>query len=276
MPELPEVETIKRTLKPYLTGRVVERAELHLEKALKLATPAEFEERLRGAVIEEVTRRGKHFILRFKQGFDLIFHLRMTGRLLYMGAEEKLPKHTTAVFYLDGGKKLILGDVRKFGTIHLVPAGEWQRVSSLKGIGPEPLGYDFTFDYFYQGLQRKTKIKPLLLDQTFIAGLGNIYVDESLFRAGIHPERSAASLSKTEAKRLYKAIRETIAQGVEHRGTSVSDYLDGLGQRGEFQNLLAVYRRKGEPCPRCGREIERIKVGGRSSHLCPACQRYRD
>lgn len=272
MPELPEVETIKRSLEPLILGQKIIASELLLGKALKLASPAELSEATAQAVISELLRRGKHLVIRLDTGYDLIFHLRMTGRLLFEPKEAELPKHTTAVFYFASQYKLIFDDTRKFGTLHLVAAGDWERVSSLKDIGPEPLGAYFTFDYFYQGLQRRTKIKPLLLDQTFIAGLGNIYVDESLFRAGIHPERPAESLSKAEAKRLHQAIRETIAQGVEHRGTSVSDYLDGLGQKGTFQNLLAVYRRTGEVCPCCGQVIERIIVGGRSSHICPQCQ----
>lgn len=276
MPELPEVETIKRTLEPLLLGETITQAELYLEKALKLASPQQFKSAVEGAVISKLLRRGKHLIIRIDKGYDLIFHLRMTGRLLYMKQDEELPKHTTAVFWLADEKKLVFGDVRKFGTIHLTPAGEWEEVSSLKGIGVEPLGAYFTLDYFTQGLAKKTKIKALLLDQTFIAGLGNIYVDESLFRAGIHPERPANSLSKAEAKRLHKAVRETVELGVKHRGTSVSDYLDGLGQRGEFQNLLAVYRKRGEACPSCGAPIERIKVGGRSSHYCPNCQAGKD
>ncbi|NLY56515.1 MAG: bifunctional DNA-formamidopyrimidine glycosylase/DNA-(apurinic or apyrimidinic site) lyase [Firmicutes bacterium] len=272
MPELPEVETIKRSLEPLILGQRIVASELLLAKALKLAGPDQLSAATSQAVISELLRRGKHLIIRLDTGYDLIFHLRMTGKLLFEPQEAELPKHTTAVFYFASQTKLVFADTRKFGTLHLVTSGDWERVSSLKGIGPEPLGADFTFDYFYAGLQRRTKIKPLLLDQTFIAGLGNIYADESLFRAGIHPERPAASLSKAEAERLYRAVRETIADGVEHRGTTVSDYLDGLGKKGTFQNLLAVYRRTGEVCPRCGRTIERIVVGGRSSHLCPGCQ----
>lgn len=276
MPELPEVETIRRSLEPLLLNQQIRQAHLYLAKAFKTGTAEEFSQVLAGAEIRQLLRRGKHLIIRFEQGMDLVVHLRMTGRLLYVDNEVQLPKHTTACWELTNGKKLVFEDTRKFGTLHLVPAGEWEAVSSLKDIGVEPLGAYFTFDYFYQGLQRKTKIKVLLLDQTFIAGLGNIYVDESLFQAGIHPERPADSLSKPEAKRLHQAIRQTVELGVKHRGTSISDYLDGLGHPGEFQNFLAVYQRTAELCPKCETPIARIKIGGRSSHFCPNCQRPSD
>lgn len=273
MPELPEVETVKRSLAKRVVGRVVADVEVNLPKIIRGLGPAEFKERLVGRKILGMSRRGKYLLTSLDNGQTLITHLKMTGRWLYSKGDEPLAKHTHVVFTLDNGDQLRFQDLRQFGFMHLVPDQELDQVSGLAALGVEPLSPGFTREYLAEALKRrKIKIKQFLLDQTIIAGIGNIYADESLFAAGIHPERVAASLTDEEIDRLFASIRRVLEAGVAYRGTSVSDYVDGEGQPGEYQNFLNVYAREGKACPVCGAPILRYKVGGRSSHHCPNCQ----
>lgn len=273
MPELPEVETIKRSLEPKLTGRRIERIEILLEKAFRghgLDNPAAEAE---GRLVQRLSRRGKYLIFHLDRRLVLVAHLRMTGRLLYVPADLPRDKHTRIVFTLDNQYELRFSDLRKFGYVIVVRERDLSSLSGLSSLGPEPLPGGLTAEEFGRILDGSGRpLKSLLLDQTKVAGVGNIYADEALFAAGINPNRAAGSLSQAEVDRLHRALSEVLQAGIKHRGTTVSDYVDGEGQAGDFQNLLQVYRRTGQPCPRCGTIIERCKIAGRSSHFCPRCQ----
>lgn len=258
MPELPEVETVVRTVAPHLAGRVIHSAEF----TSRFVTPGNrrsLAERLSGRRIESVRRRGKFILVTLDQGMFTI-HLGMTGRLLISGERGE---HTYGVFTLEDCM-LFYDDPRQFGKIEWNPA----RVAKL---GPEPL--EISIDEFRVRLRRKARIKPLLLNQSFLAGLGNIYVDESLFAAGIHPLASASRISAARAAKLHQAIREILGAAIAAGGSSISDYVDAEGRRGWFQVSHKVYGREGEPCVTCGTPIRRIVVGQRGTHFCPKCQK---
>jgi formamidopyrimidine-DNA glycosylase len=264
VPELPEVETVVRTVARHLTGRRI----LSAEFTSRFVTPgnrAALSARLVGRRIETVRRRGKFILVSLHQEVALdqgvlSIHLGMTGRLLVSG---KRAEHTHAVFTLDDGL-LLYDDPRQFGKIEWNP----RRVDRL---GPEPL--EISLEEFRARLRRKARIKPLLLNQSFLAGLGNIYADESLFAAGIHPLASAAKLSGPRAAKLHQAIREILTAAIEAGGSSISDYVDAEGRKGWFQVSHRVYAREGEPCVNCAMPIRRIVVAQRSSHFCPRCQK---
>jgi formamidopyrimidine-DNA glycosylase len=261
MPELPEVETVVRSIAAHLTGRGIVRARF----TSRFVTPgsrAKLAQRLAGRRIESVTRRGKFILIALDQG-TLTVHLGMTGKLLLEG---EAGEHTHGVFTLDDGL-LLYHDPRQFGRIEWSP-GVPPRVARL---GPEPL--EIRFEEFRARLRRKTKIKALLLNQTFLAGMGNIYADESLFAAGIHPLTIASKLTETRAKKLYQAIRSILAHAIQLGGSSISDYVNGRGERGWFQMEHRVYGREGEPCANCGRPIRKILVAQRGTHYCPHCQK---
>ena len=266
MPELPEVETVVRTLGPHLVGRTITRAEFRS----RFVTPGDRDalaETLRGRRIESVERRGKFIWMRLDSG-HLAVHLGMTGKLLFNGVEGA---HTHGLFELrfelnDG--LLVYNDSRQFGRIEFSEAVP-RRIAAL---GPEPLVIS-PKDFVARLRARSTRVKPLLLNQAFLAGLGNIYVDEALFRASIHPNSSAASISRARAGALHGAINEILRVAIEHGGSSISDYVDADGRRGGFQDLHQVYGREGSPCPRCGTPIRRIVVAQRGTHFCPRCQR---
>ena len=261
MPELPEVETVVRSVAAHLTGRRI----VSTRFTSRFVTPgnrAKLTRRLAGRRIESVTRRGKFILIALDQG-TLTVHLGMTGKLLLEG---EASEHTHGVFHLDDGM-LLYHDPRQFGRIEFsedVPP----RVARL---GPEPL--EIGFDEFRQRLRRKTRIKPLLLNQTFLAGMGNIYVDESLFAAGIHPLAIAGRLNAARAGKLYEAIRGILKHAIQLGGSSISDYVNGRGERGWFQMEHRVYGREGEPCANCGRPIRKILVAQRGTHYCPHCQK---
>lgn len=275
MPELPEVETVRRSLLPVVLHKPIEAVHIHYPRLLHNRSVGEFQELVVNNQFLDLTRRGKYLIFSLEGDLELVAHLRMTGRLIYYSdASIPLAKHTSAVFDFGAEGALRFEDVRKFGTLDLVPKGKYEEVRGLYALGVEPLSAEFTLDHFQDLLAgRSTKIKGLLLDQTKIAGLGNIYVDESLFEAGIHPERPAGSLSKAESKRLHRAIREVLELAIANQGTTLRDYRTGFGQEGSFQNRLQIYGKKGKACPRCGADLEHKKVAGRTSHFCPACQR---
>ena len=259
MPELPEVETVVRSLAPHLAGRRI----LSASFTSRFVTPGDRKKlaaRVAGRTILKVERRGKFILITLDQGV-LVVHLGMTGKLLLDGAPAQ---HTYGVFDLDQGV-LHYEDPRQFGRI------EWSP-KRIENLGPEPL--EIGVEEFSERLRaRKSRIKPLLLNQQFLAGVGNIYADEALFAAEIHPLAIASRLSKPRAARLHQAIREVLTLAIEHRGSSISDYVDAAGERGNFQLLHNVYGREGQPCPRCGTPIKRIVVGGRGTHFCPKCQK---
>jgi formamidopyrimidine-DNA glycosylase len=276
MPELPEVETIRRQLAPKVAGRRIVAVEIGLPRLIKYPDAESFRRLLEGQTILQLERRGKYLLFRLEGGRLLIVHLRMTGRLFYQAADELQDKFTHVVFKLDNGFELRYADSRTLGTLDLVTESELPQIKGLHAMGPEPLTAAFDLAYFSELLsKRKGKVKALLLDQRWIGGLGNIYVDESLALAGIHPERQANSLNKDEVNRLYQAVNTVIKEGIEHGGTTFRDYVDGEGKIGHHQQHLRVYGRRKQPCTVCGTAIERLEVAGRGSYFCPNCQRPR-
>ena len=263
MPELPEVETVTRSLAP-LVGRRVVAAEFRNLRILRGGDPERMAVRLEGRRFAAIKRYGKFIVVTLGGGGYLLLHLGMTGRLLLAG---EVGKHTHAVFTFDRGV-LLFDDPRQFGSIQFseeFPA----RVARL---GPEPL--EVGFDSFAAGLKRrKTRVKALLLNQTFLRGVGNIYADEALHRAGIHPLALASRLNAARARRLYDGVVEVLREAIDAGGSSVSDYVDAEGRAGFFQFSHRVYQRTGEPCAACGAPIRRILVAQRSSHFCPRCQK---
>jgi len=270
MPELPEVETIARGLRKPLVGRQFTGVRVGWEKLVGKCSVEEFKRRLVGQRILDVKRRGKYLLIALSGGGSLIVHLRMTGRLLIKNRGDELDKHDHLIFELDDGRELRFNEMRKLGRVYLVDDED----EIVGGLGPEPLDDDFTVADFVALLSaRRGKIKPLLLNQRFIAGIGNIYADEALFAARIHPERRADTLTAQEIERLYNTVRQVLRQGIENRGTTFSAYRDAEGREGMNQEYLRVSRRTDEPCPRCGTPIERRVVGGRGTYFCPECQK---
>ncbi len=270
MPELPEVETIKRTLSPLICGRVIQRLEIRLAKILR-SDPELFQKSLPGQKIKALSRRGKLLIIHLTQN-ALLFHFRMTGNLIYLVPSASEPRYTHLLFYLDQGIRLAYTDLRQFGWIELVKEKDLSHHRILAKLGPEP--FELNEKEFFALLRTRNRgLKAFLLDQEMIAGLGNIYTDEALFRAGLHPKRKTSSLSFEEAGRLLRVIKEVLEEAIRERGSSVRNYVDGQGQRGNFQRQHLVYRKRGEPCPRCGQEIAYQKIAGRGTYFCPGCQK---
>ena len=273
MPELPEVETICRSLRDHVVRKTLAEVEIQLSRLIKWPTPEDFRSIMTGRTIEALERRGKYLLFQLSGDWVLVVHLRMTGRLYYRAADAASTGSPRVVFHFVGGDALEYYDTRTLGTLYLLRQNELNRIYGLSSLGPEPLTAEFTPEYLSTGLaRRKGKIKSVLLDQAFIGGLGNIYVDESLARAGLHPEQRAHELTQPEVIRLHEAINFVIDKGICGNGTTFRDYLDGIGNKGEFQNDLCVYGRKNLPCPTCGTLIVRTEVGGRGTHFCPQCQ----
>ncbi len=272
MPELPEVETIVRDLRPKLVGRTITGVS-HCDWPNTVAPldPAAFCATLDGETILEVTRRAKYILMQLSSDRLLAVHLRMTGALTYHPDPQPAGKATRLIFKLDNSAELHFTDARKFGKVRLLTPDEVP--AFLDSLGPEPLPDDFTLARFRALLAgRRAQLKPLLLNQRVLAGLGNIYADEALFLARLHPLRVAASLTEEETERLYHAIRQVLTQGIANRGTTISDYRDGSGDKGRNQEALNAYGQRDQPCPRCGTPIVRLVVGGRGTHICPSCQ----
>lgn len=276
MPELPEVETIVQGLRPKLIGRQVVAVSLINRKVLQNVGPQVFQNELVGRTFCNVRRRGKYLMFGFTQGGCMLVHLRMTGQMIVCKADRVHEKHLSFFFDLSDGNQLRLIDQRKFGTVYWIPPGRSARDAQTGGftsLGCEPLGKAFSLTRFEELLAgRSTRIKPFLLEQRHIAGLGNIYTDEILHRAGIHPERAVCDLTEDDVQALYQSIRKVLKEGIYYRGTSISDYVDAAGRQGGYQEHLQVYGRNRKPCPTCGTTICRIKVGGRGSYFCPQCQ----
>jgi len=271
MPELPEVETVARGLRASLVGRTLTGVTVSWARTIAQPALEEFERQIAGRRVEALGRRGKYVVITLDQGC-LLVHLKMTGGLRVLPAEEPMDPHVRVLFDLDDGRQLRFRDPRKFGRLHLVP-----RPEQVTGhLGPEPLADDLTLDDFRALLERrKGRLKSLLLNQEFTAGIGNIYANEALFAARLHPERRADTLTLQEQADLYHAIRQVLERAVEAGGTTLRDgaYTDAEGDAGNFQVELAVHGRTGEPCPVCGTPIERLVIGARSAFFCPRCQR---
>jgi formamidopyrimidine-DNA glycosylase len=264
MPELPEVETIARKLGPELLGRTIKEADLRWSRTLAAPSPRNFKKQIQGQKILKVGRRAKYFILHLSS-FTLLIHLRMSGDLYLKNSTTEPEKHDRLVLQLTGNKSLVFNDTRKFGRVWLTADPQ----DVLGKLGPEPFGRDFTPRWLHASLHKRHRLlKPLLLDQTFLAGLGNIYTDEALHIAKLHPLEMSDSVTEDQARALREAIRRVLREGIRRNGASI----DWVYRGGEFQNYFRVYDREGKPCPVCGAQIQRLVVGQRSTHICPNCQ----
>jgi formamidopyrimidine-DNA glycosylase len=279
MPELPEVETIRRGLEKYLVGHKVE--------LISVLDPLRFigeSNILLDKVVLGLRRRGKGLIIDFEDELSLVIHLKMTGQVIYRGDKTKslvisskvtgLPSvHTRVIFTLDHGAELFYNDVRRFGWLKLVKTSEVENIPFIHSLGKEPF-VDLTLENFSEVLQgAKAPIKSVLMDQHKIAGIGNIYANDALYEAKINPRRPACSLSRSETEALFTAIHEVMEFSIEHGAASDTNYVDALGQDGRYQEHFRVYNRAGKKCNRCGALIERIVVGGRGTFICAACQK---
>ena len=274
MPELPEVQTVVDDLNAAnVAGRVITEARVFWEKTVATHTPADFCKAIRNRQIAAISRRGKFIIFHLGPEMDLLVHLRMTGRFVLAPAGLRRTRHDHLVFRLNDGRQLRFYDTRKFGRVFLTT--DFQEVTGH--LGPEPLSTDFTAKRLAAMLAgRQRQLKPLLLDQTFIAGLGNIYVDEALWEARLHPQSNSASLSTEQAVVLHRSIRKALRQGLKNSGTSLgsgkANFYSLERKSGRNRSFLKVFRRTGKPCPRCKRLVERLIVGQRSTHICVHCQ----
>ncbi len=296
MPELPEVEHVVRALRRAVVGRRIVQSEIRLRKLISPTPPYLFKRKVKGSTITAVSRRGKFILIELDrsaamphgrastprrgrsvhQDLVLIVHLRMTGKFLSLSADDELPKHAHAIFYLDNERRLVFADQRQFGVMRLIARS---RVSSTKGISelaPEPFSDEFSLVYLKATLARSRRsLKTLLLDQTKVLGLGNIYAAEALFRAGINPFKSAATLSSRRTKRLHQAILEVLRDAITDSSTSRVNLEEknGFSYGEAFERFWQVYELEGQPCVKCGARIRRINHGGRSTYWCPRCQR---
>jgi formamidopyrimidine-DNA glycosylase len=276
MPELPEVELVARSLDRLVRGRRFAAAELLRARLAPFNTAEEFARDLRGALVREVGRRGKHILVHLDNARALVVHLRMTGRFLLLPAGRELPRHTHAVFYLDDEHRLAFTDQRHFGLMRLVAADELFRTKELRALAPEPFSEEFTPDYLASALARSRRtLKETLLDQTKVTGLGNIYAAEALFLARANPFQVAADFSRRRAPRLHQAILEILREAIEHGSTMNVDPedIDASYYGGGYEGRWRVYDREGEPCPLCGARVRRLAHAGRSTYFCPRCQR---
>jgi formamidopyrimidine-DNA glycosylase len=270
MPELPEVEYVARQLRAALVGRAIVAVEVRWARAISAPEVEAFRAAVRGRRVVAVSRRAKHLLIALDSGETLVIHRRMSGNVTLVAAGAE-PLYTRVRFTLDDGRDLVFSDPRKFGRIALLAPSELEAM--LDALGPEPLEEDFTPEVLAQRLAgRERALKALLLDQAVIAGLGNIYADEALFRARLHPLRAGASLAPAEVAALRWGIRDALRTGLEHGGTTIGRHRDAYDEAGTNLDHLDVYRRTGQPCRRCGTAIARIVVAQRGTHFCPRCQ----
>ena len=270
MPELPEVETIRCELQNLITGKKIKRVDIRLAKIIK-APATVFSQAALGATIKKISRRAKILIFELDNGVSIIFHLKLSGQLIFNGA---LNKHTHLIFYFTDNTHLIFNDLRKFAYVKLIKTNELPDFIKKEGLGPEPLKKEFTLRKFQALLEKKpnAKIKPWLMDQKNIAGIGNIYSAEILFAAGVHPFRKNNALKTAEIKKIFQNIKKILCQAIKYKGTSAENYLDAFGKEGSYFRRLKVYSQEGKKCLKCQGEIKRIKISGRSAYFCPRCQ----
>ena len=272
MPELPEVETIKRQLNLLIAGKKIRRIEVLLPKIVK-APAIEFKKATSGAKIKAIDRRAKILIIHLQNGWSLLMHLKLSGQLIFDGQKTKF---THVIFHFSDGHRLIFNDLRQFGYIKLIKTDQLDSFFQKEKVGPEPFDKNFSLARFVARLDRRpnAKIKQFLMDPTNIAGIGNIYSDEILFASRIHPLRKIKDLKPDEIKTIYRNIRKILTEAIKLKGTSANLYLDAYGRQGDFFKHLKVYGREGEKCYRCKDKdiVKRIKLGGRSAHFCPSCQ----
>lgn len=274
MPELPEVETVRRSLEGQIIGKTIAAIDTDWAKIMNGGL-ALFRDQLVGQTFTAVDRRGKYLLIRLTGGKTIVSHLRMEGQYsLVESTHEPHARFTHVWFTFTDGTELRYYDSRKFGRMTIVPTGlEAEEVAGIAAMGPEPVASDFLVPDFAARLARHKKaIKSVILDQSVVAGVGNIYADETLWMSKIHPEQAANTLNLEQITALHDNIIKELAASIEMRGTTVHSFTDAFGRTGGFQNMLQVYGKKDEPCPRCGTAIEKIKVGGRGTHFCPHCQ----
>ncbi|MFC3040084.1 DNA-formamidopyrimidine glycosylase [Virgibacillus xinjiangensis] len=274
MPELPEVETIRKTLKQLVLNKTIEEVKVFWPNIIKKPDDVEeFKHLLAGQTIRDMSRQGKFLIFQLDD-YVLISHLRMEGKYSVHQKIEPVQKHTHVLFTFTDGEELRYNDVRKFGTMHIYPKGQELDGKPLNQLGPDPFDPAFTEEYLYQKLKKTERvIKAVLLDQTVVAGLGNIYVDETLFKAGVHPLKRASKLTKKEVQKVRKEAISTLEEAVKQGGTTIRSYVNSQGDMGMFQQELFVYGQENEACKKCGNAIIKLKVGGRGTHICPSCQK---
>jgi formamidopyrimidine-DNA glycosylase len=266
MPELPEVETIRRELERAVLGKKISEVCVHHPKVIREPQIEQFKKGLCGAVIKNILRKAKLLILELSNAKALAIHLKMTGQLIYPGGA----KGSRVSFCFSDGTALDFNDQRLFAELRLVD--DWQKLAFVQNLGPEPA--EITMEQFKEMLaQKKTKIKPLLMDQAFLSGIGNLYAAEALFRAKIHPQRRADSLSEKEKELLFQEIKATLAEAIGHKGSSVDQYVQLTGQPGGYAKFHKVYDREDKPCFSCRTAIKRIALGGRGTYFCPKCQK---
>jgi formamidopyrimidine-DNA glycosylase len=271
MPELPEVETIRRQLAPHLEGRMLTEVQILDPRWTRPEAPGLVQAALCGRVVEEVSRAGKYLIWRVSGEHYLLMHLRMTGALLFGPPAD--PPHTRVRFALDGGHRLVYNDPRRFGTGHVLSGTAARDAYLHQRLGVEPLTPAFTAAYLRaQARGRGAPVKSFVLDQRRIAGVGNIYADEALFRARIHPLRPAGSLRPAQFEALREAIEYALSAGIDAKGATIDDFRHVDGAQGSFQDLFCVHQREGQPCPECGTAIRKLVVGGRGTYVCERCQ----
>lgn len=283
MPELPEVETVKLGLQRLLPGKVVASVDTVWDKSFP-NTGVDVAQFMIGAEVVLVQRRAKVLLIELSSKYSLVVHLKMTGQLVFRGQEQfgaghpndsligELPdKSTRVTIEFADGSRLFFNDQRRFGWVRLIPTAEVMQIDFFKKVGPEPLGADFTAQVFHERLQRRknTTIKAAILDQTVLAGVGNIYADEGLWGAKIHPATRVRDLSKVQTSKLYNAIIAVLRLSIEKGGSTDRNYVDAEGKRGSYMGFANVFRREGQPCSRCGAVIEKIRVAGRGTHICP-------
>lgn len=273
MPELPEVETIRKGLEPCLTGKRIESVSVRRARSVQGATQRQFAARLRGATFLRFGRHGKFMLLHLDNGLTLIVDLRMTGQLVYESPDSPLPRHTHIVFRLSDGARLRFTDSRTFGSIKLVETDHCHDHPCLRRLGPDALSNTITLKTIAAMLNRTSRpMKLFLLDQQRLAGIGNIYASEILFQAGIHPDAPAHGLTDTQIRKLCAAIRLILTIAISRCGTTMSDFRTATGGYGTYQNEFRVYGREGQPCLRCNTLIFKTRHGGRATYLCPRCQ----
>jgi formamidopyrimidine-DNA glycosylase len=271
VPELPEVETIRRQLAPHVDGRTIVEVEILDPRWTRPVPPESVEGELRGARVDRVGRAGKYLVWSLSADRYLLMHLRMTGALLFNPDVEPSPVRVR--FGLDGGDRVVYVDPRRFGTGHLLHGSATRDAYLAQRLGPEPFTPEFTSAYLRHSARgRRAPIKAFVLDQRRIAGVGNIYADEALYRAGIHPLRAAGSLNGAQWEQLRQAIEEALLAGIEAKGATIDDFRHVNGARGSFQDRFLVHRRGGEPCPHCGTTVRKIVVAGRGTYVCERCQ----
>ena len=275
MPEMPEVETVRRGLNAQVKGRKITKVEIRYTPLIT-GDVEQFVEFVTGATITNVDRRAKFLLIHLDNGFTIISHLRMEGRYRISADPAAIDKHSHAIFTLDNGQKMIYNDVRKFGRMQLWKTADLANNKSIAKLGPEPLSKEFTFANLKPRIMRHRKdIKTVLLDQSVMSGLGNIYVDEVLWNVKVHPETPANHLSDVDIQNIIEASNVEMKKAIEAGGSTIRSYVDATGHTGNMQNSLKVYGKEGTPCPRCGTEIVKIKVGGRGTHFCPKCQVFK-